>query len=409
MSSTSLPRDAALRTRARAVIPGGMYGHQNATLLPEGFPQYFVEGSGCRVRDVDGNEYIDFMCSYGPILLGHRHPAVEEAVRGQLARGDCFNGPGPAMVELAERLVDRVAHADWALFQKNGTDATTLCVTIARAATGRSVVLVAAGAYHGSAPWCTPIPAGVVAEDRVNVATFPYNDLAALRAAADAAGDDLAAVLVSPLKHDVFVDEELVDPDFARGLRALCDERGALLLLDEVRAGLRMGRGGSWEAIGVAPDLSAWSKALANGYPIAAVLGADAQREAATQVFATGSFWFSALPMVAALATLAEADSVDAYAGMVAAGERLRAGLSEQSKAHGLSLRQSGPPQLPMLLFDDDPQFETGRVFTASAVRRGVYLHPYHNLFLCAAHDDAAVDAALERTDDAFRDAAASR
>ncbi len=409
MSGHSLERDTALRGRARTVIPGGMYGHQNATLLPEGFPQYFAEGAGCRVRDVDGNEYIDFMCSYGPILLGHQHPVVEEAVRGQLARGDCFNGPGAAMVELAERLVKRVAHADWALFQKNGTDATTLCVTVARAATGRSKVLVAAGAYHGAAPWCTPIPAGVVAEDRANIGTFAYNDLAGLRDAADAAGDDLAAVLVSPLKHDVFVDEELVDPDFARGLRALCDERGALLLLDEVRAGLRMGRGGSWEALGVAPDLSAWSKALANGYPIAAVLGGDATRDAATQVFSTGSFWFSALPMVAALATLEQADREDAHRRVVEAGERFRAGLAEQSKRHDLSLRQSGPPQMPMLLFDDDPQFEIGRAFTASAARRGVYLHPYHNLFLCAAHDDAAIDAALERTDDAFRDARDAR
>jgi glutamate-1-semialdehyde 2,1-aminomutase len=406
--SHSLKRDTALRERARAVIPGGMYGHQNATMMPEGFPQYFVEGSGCRVRDVDGNEYIDFMCSYGPVLLGHRHPAVEDAVHTQLARGDCFNGPGPSMVELAERLVDRVGHADWALFQKNGTDATTLCVTIARAATGRRKLLVASGAYHGAAPWCTPIPAGVVAEDRANIGTFVYNDLAGLREAADAAGDELAAVLVSPLKHDVFVDEEMVDPDFARGLRSLCDERGALLLLDEVRAGLRMARGGSWEALGVAPDLSAWSKALANGYPIAAVLGAEAHREAATQVFSTGSFWFSTLPMVAALATLEAADAEDAHTRVVRAGERFRKGLTAQSASHDLPLRQSGPPQMPMLLFDNDPQFEIGRRFTASAARRGVFLHPYHNLFLCAAHDDAAIDAALAHTDEAFRDAKAS-
>ncbi len=407
--SHTLRRDTALRARARAVIPGGMYGHQNATMMPEGFPQYFVEGSGCRVRDVDGNEYIDFMCSYGPIFLGHRHPRVEAAVHAQLARGDCFNGPGPAMVELAERLVAQIAHADWALFQKNGTDATTLCVTIARAATERSTILVAAGAYHGSAPWCTPIPTGVIPEDRAKITTFPYNDLGALREAADAAGDDLAAVLVSPFRHDVFVDEELVDPDFARGLRELCDERGALLLLDEVRAGLRMGRGGSWDALGVEPDLSAWSKALANGYPIAAVFGDETLREAATQVFSTGSFWFSSLPMVASLATLEAADAEGAYARVVRAGERFRAGLASQSKTHGLPLRQSGPPQMPMLLFDDDPGFEIGRHFTAAAARRGVYLHPFHNLFLCAAHDDDAIDEALERTDDAFRDAAASR
>ncbi len=407
--SHPLDRDAALRARAAAVIPGGMYGHQNATLLPPDYPQYFVEGAGCRVRDVDGNEYIDFMCSYGPIFLGHRHPVVEERARQQAARGDCLNGPGPAMVELAERLVARVDHADWALFQKNGTDATTLCVTIARAATERRGVLVAEGSYHGAAPWCTPIPAGVIAEDRAHQRTFRYNDLASARRAAEACDGDLAAIVVTPLKHDVFFDEELALPEFAKGLRALCDETGALLVIDEVRAGFRMGRGGSWESIGVAPDLSAWSKALGNGYAIAAVLGAERAREAASQVFSTGSFWFSSVAMHAALATLEAADAEDAHTRVCVAGERFRAGLDEQATRHGFSLRQSGPAQMPMLLFDDDPGFETGRAFCGAAARHGVFLHPFHNLFLCAAHSDAEIDAALERTEDAFRDTAVSR
>src|SRR4051812_16765094 len=154
------PRDVALRARARQVIPGGLWGHMNAAKLPPGYPQYFTRGDGCRLWDADGREYLDFMCSWGPMVLGHHHPAVEAAAQRQAADGDCLNGPAPVLVELAELLVGLIPHADWCLLAKNGTDATTACVTIARAGTGRRKVLVARGSYHGAVPWCSPSLAG---------------------------------------------------------------------------------------------------------------------------------------------------------------------------------------------------------------------------------------------------------
>ena len=186
-----------LRARAERVVPGGMWGHLNAARLPEGYPQFFASAEGCRVRDVDGREYVDFMCSWGPVLLGHRHPEVQAAAEAQAASGDCFNGPGEVMVELAEDFVAMVPHADWAMFQKNGGDATTACVTIARAGTGRRKVLVARGSYHGALPWCSPSVAGVTSEDRAHLLHFEYNDVESLRAAVDEAGKDLAAILVT--------------------------------------------------------------------------------------------------------------------------------------------------------------------------------------------------------------------
>src|SRR5579862_6302914 len=140
----SRPRsvDADLRRRARAVIPGGMYGHQSAGPLPAEYPQFMRAGRGARIWDVDGNEYVDLMCSYGPVVLGHQHPAVEAAAAAQAARGDCQNGPAPVMVDLAELMVATVRHADWAMLAKNGTDATTMCCTIARAQTKKTKILV---------------------------------------------------------------------------------------------------------------------------------------------------------------------------------------------------------------------------------------------------------------------------
>jgi glutamate-1-semialdehyde 2,1-aminomutase len=401
--------DAMLRARARRVVPGGMWGHLNAARLPEGYPQFFASADGCRVRDVDGREYVDFMCSWGPVLLGHRHAEVEAAARAQADLGDCLNGPGEVMVELAEDFVAMVPHADWAMFQKNGADATTSCVTIARAAAGRRKVLVARGSYHGALPWCSPSVAGVTAEDRAHLLHFEYNDVASLRAAVDQAGGDLAAILVTAFRHDMGRDLELPTTEFAACARSACDATGAALIIDEVRAGLRLDIRGSWEVLGVRPDLSAWSKAIANGHALAAVTGNDRFREAATKVFVTGSFWCGAVAMAAARATLRIARETDVPARIHAMGSRLREGIAKLADQHGMAIRQSGPPQMPLILFDADPDVRKGRAFCSAALRHGAFFHPQHNMFLSAAHGPGDIDAALEAAAHGFAAVASLR
>ncbi|MEZ5819220.1 MAG: aminotransferase class III-fold pyridoxal phosphate-dependent enzyme [Bradyrhizobium sp.] len=398
--------DATLRARAARVVPGGMWGHLNAARLPEGYPQFFASAEGCRVRDVDGREYIDFMCSWGPVLLGHRHPEVEAAVRAQAALGDCMNGPGEVMVELAEDFVAMVPHADWAMFQKNGADATTSCVTIARAASGKRKVLVARGSYHGALPWCSPSVAGVTTEDRAHLLHFEYNDVTSLRAAVDAAGDDLAAILVTAFRHDMARDLELPTAEFAAAAREAADAGGAALIIDEVRAGLRLDIRGSWEGLGVRPDLCAWSKAIANGHALAAVTGSDAFRDAAAKVFVTGSFWCGTVAMAAARATLRVAREIDVPAHLHAMGLLLREGMAALADRHGIAIRQSGPPQMPLILFEDDPDFRKGRAFCSAALRHGAFFHPQHNMFLSAAHGPADIDAALDAAAHGFRSVA---
>jgi glutamate-1-semialdehyde 2,1-aminomutase len=394
--------DQQLRARARAVIPGGMYGHQSTRLLAPGYPQFMRSGRGARIWDVDGNEYVDLMCSYGPVILGHQHPAVEAAAAAQAALGDCQNGPSPVMVDLAELLVSTVEHADWAMFAKNGTDATTMCCTIARAQTGRRRILVATGAYHGAAPWCTPVPAGTTPADHANLGYYTYNDLASVQQAAAEADGDLAAIVVSPFRHDAGHDQELVDPEFARGLRALCDATGAALILDDVRCGFRLHLGSSWEPVGVRPDLSAWSKAIANGHALAAVLGNGAFREGAQQVYVTGSFWFSAVPMAAAIATITALREERAVEAMDQAGSALRDGIQAQAQAWGLPIGYTGPPAMPYLSFAGDEGHELGDVFAAEALRGGVYLHPRHNWFVSAAMTGDDLELALKATNQAF-------
>jgi glutamate-1-semialdehyde 2,1-aminomutase len=394
--------DAALRARAARVIPGGMWGHQRAAAVPAGFPQFFVAGEGARVFDADGRAYIDFMCSWGPIILGHRHPSVDAAALAQIHAGDCLDGPTPHAVALAELLVATIPHADWALFQKNGTDATTGCATIARAATGKRKILVARGAYHGAVPWCSPSRVGATAEDTAHIIRYDFNDLESLDAAIAETEGDLAAIFVSAFRHDLGVRLEAPTQAFAEGVRARADAAGAALVLDDVRAGFRLHLGGSWEPYGVRPDLSAWSKGIANGWPLAAITGSDWLREGAGSVFLTGSFWYAGAPMAASVATIRELHALDGPARIGAAGMRFRHGIAEQAVRHGFSVHQSGPPQMPLIQFEDDPDARLGERFCQLALARGVYLHHKHNMFLTTAHDDALIDEALEATDDAF-------
>jgi glutamate-1-semialdehyde 2,1-aminomutase len=403
MNSRPNSLDQELRKRAQKVVPGGMWGHMNAAALPEGYPQYFARGKGSRLWDVDGNEYVDFMCSWGPIILGHHHPEVDAAAQGQLAQGDCLNGPSESMVQLAELLVEIVPHADWAQFQKNGTDATTTAATVARAGTGRRKILVARGAYHGAVPWCSPSLIGVTAEDRAHIVQYEYNNVASLEAAAESAKGDLAGIIVSAFQHDYGKDQHLPTPAFAKAARAVADAGDAALIVDDVRAGFRLNLGGSWENLGVRPDLSAWSKSIANGFALAAVTGNDRFREATRSIFTTGSFWCSAVSMAAAVATLTALRRDDGVGRMSRLGAMLRDGLESLSQAHGLPIRQTGPVQMPMVLFEDDPDNRKGFAFCAAAVQRGVYFHPLHNMFLSAAHTEEDIARALDAAEHGFR------
>ena len=390
--------------RARRVVPSGIYGHQTPRMLVEGaYPYFFDRGEGCHVWDVDGNEYIDYMCSYGPIVLGHNHPVVEAAAMAQRRKGDCFNGPTPLWVELGEHLVALTPWADWTVFAKNGSDVCTWAVEVAREHTGRTKVVKAEGAYHGTHAWTTPSAAGTTAADRADVLTFRWNELDDLERVIDSHQGQVAAVMLTPFRHDAFRDQELPAPGFLAGVRRLAAQHDIVLVLDDVRAGFRLDLRGSGAHFGVEPDLTCYSKAIANGYPLSACLGRERLRGAAERVFFTGSYFTAAVPMAAALACLRELERANAIERMRQLGETLRCGLAEQAGSYRLEIRQSGPPALPFLTFAADAgKFARSRQFCAECCARGVYFHPHHNWFLSAAHTEEDLRRTLEATDAAF-------
>ncbi len=402
-----IERSRQLFERARQVIPGGIYGHATpALVVPGASPYYAHRAQGARYRDVDGNEFIDLMCAYGPVVLGYRHPEVEAAAQRQAAFGDCLNHPAPVMVELAERLVSLVDFSAWAVFGKNGSDMTTWCVRVAREHTGRKKILCVEGAYHGIGAWCTPGHGGLIEEDRAHVHHFPWNDTASFDAAMRRHGDQTAAVVVTPYHHPLYAPSEMPATGFLAHVQAQCARHGAVLVLDDIRAGFRLDLGGSHRCFGFEPDLICFSKAMGNGYPIAAALGRPSLRRAAERVFLTGSYWNSAVPMAAALETLAVLERDDGVAHIARTGRALADGLRAQAARHGLEIEISGPPACPFLTFRDGRNLYRNQHFAAECMRRGVFLHPHHNWFISAALTAGDVDRVVEVAGEAFESVA---
>lgn len=406
--ATPFAASRALFERAATVIPCGIYGHQSpATVLPGSSPYYAERAKGARYWDVDGQEYIDFMCSYGPIVLGYQHPEVEEAAERQRRDGDTMNHPSARMVELAECLVERVDFANWCVFGKNGGDMTSWTVRVAREFTRRKKILRLNGGYHGIDPWCAHSLGGVIEEDLTHVHTFEWNDLESFAQLVGRFSGQIACAVVTPFHHPSFADCVLPSEGFLSGIEQICRETGIVLILDDIRGGFRLHHGGSHRYFGFEPDMICFSKALGNGYPISAALGRESLRIAASRVFLTGSFWNSAVPMAASLKTLEILVRDEVPARLEQLGLQLREGLLALGEKYGWPLVASGPPAVPFYRFAHESNFRDWQCFCRFAMEGegglGAFFHPHHNWFLSAAHDAATMDAALAIAECAFK------
>ena len=391
-----------LYQRANAVIPQGVYGHYGYA-VSDTSPVFFESSSGSRFTDVDGNTYIDWMCAYGPMILGYNHPVVETAVSKQMAAGNTVSLAAPVLVDLAEQLVETVAGADWALFGKNGADSTSLAVMVARAATGRRYVVKVDGGYHGPAAWMqTPGNAGTVPGDHELVLTVPWNDPAALEKLVAEHRDEIACFISSPYHHPVFEDNVLPEHGYWSAIEATCRQAGIVLIVDDVRSGFRLNLAGSHVDYGFTPDLVCFGKALGNGHPIAALTGVDALRQAATDTFYTGTQFFNAGPMAAALATLQELSRIDGANLITEIGSKLNKGLVDVAASHGHELRVTGIPGMPYLRLISDEGFAGHARLIAECVSRGAYFLNYHNNFVSTAHSDADLRETWDIVDQAF-------
>ncbi len=394
--------------RAMKVIPAGVYGHlgpvEGSMIPPSAFPFFAREAKGAYFWDVDGNRFIDYMCAYGPNILGYRDADVDQAARAQGELGDCVTLPSVKMVEFAELLVDTVHSADWAFFAKNGGDVTSFALMIARAATGRNKAVLVNKGYHGVAAW-TKLPgnSGVAPEEIANNLYVDWNNIGQLEALISAYPGQIACFIASPYFQGNFVDNQLPEQEYWQKVRSLCTKHGIVLIIDDVRCGFRLDLAGSDHHYGFEADLICFCKALANGYNVSALCGKDELKSAASSVFYTGSYWFSAVPFAAGIATLNKLKAIQAPQRLQELGSRLTSGLAGVAAGHGIDLRISG--ELPMwyMRIANDPSQVLHQEWIAACVQRGVFFTNHHNHFINAALTEEDIAFTVEVADDAFR------
>ena len=430
----SVDRSRRLFARAKRVIPGGVNSPVRAFGSAGGVPRFIASGKGPRVIDVDGNAYIDYVGSWGPLILGHAHPAVVRAVRAAASRGTSFGAPTQAEVEIAELICKAIPSVHRLRFVNSGTEATMSAIRLARAATGRKRILKFEGCYHGHADALLvgagsgvatlgiPGSPGVPEEFASLTIQSPYNDLAAAAAAFDRYGGEIACVLVEPVAGNMGCVSPV--PGFLAGLRELCDRAGALLLFDEVMTGFRVAWGGAQCRFRIRPDLTCLGKVVGGGLPAAAYGGRrELMKQIAPEgpVYQAGTLSGNPLAMAAGLATLKRLSEPGVYATLEERGRELTEGLAEIAGENGVEFTTACLGGMfgfffhpgPVRNFEDAKKAHAGRFrrFFAAMLEAGVYLapSPFEAGFVSLAHRRREIAQTLEAAARAMKRAARVR
>jgi glutamate-1-semialdehyde 2,1-aminomutase len=424
LPSLTATRSAALYRRAQRVLPGGVNSPVRAMRAIGREPLFISRAHGAEIVDVDGNAYVDYVCSWGPLVHGHAHPEIVAAVRRAAAAGTSFGAPTPAEVELAEEVARRVPSVEMVRMTSSGTEASMTAMRLARAITGRERIVKFSGAYHGHvdgllaeagsglATQGIPAGPGVLAQAAQSTVVVPWNDDAAVRAAVQAG--DVAAILAEPIPANMGVVPPR--PGFLEALRECADSSGALLVFDEVITGFRVAAGGAQERSGVLPDLTIMGKVIGGGLPAAAVGGPRRLLERlapAGHVYQAGTLSGNPLAVAAALASLWMLDAA-AYARLEAITTRLTHGLREAAGDRPVQI--VGVPGLITTFFSSAPvhdyagakacDLEAHAAWCRALLARGVYppASQFEAWFPSLAHTDDHLDRTVEAAAAAFEE-----
>jgi glutamate-1-semialdehyde 2,1-aminomutase len=425
--SRKIERSRAVFQRGQAYLPGGVNSPVRSFRGVGGEPVVVASGAGSRLTDVDGNEYIDYCGSWGPLILGHAHPSVVEAVSQAAKTGLTYGAATEPEVELAQLVCEAVPSIEMVRFVSSGTEATMSALRVARAFTSRDKVLKFDGCYHGHADGLLvqagsgiatlslPDSAGVPASYAAETLVAPYNDVATLEALFAQRGAEIAAVIVEPVAANMGVVPP--QPGFLERLRSLCNESGSLLIFDEVITGFRVGLGGYQAESGVTPDLTCLGKVIGGGMPVGAYGGRrDVMQMIAPlgPVYQAGTLSGNPLAMAAGLATLRELGRPGFFAAIAAKAERLEGGITDAAAERGIPLRINRVGSLLTAFFSDSPvtDYATARRADSQRYARffhalldaGVYFPPsqYEAAFVSEAHSDEDIESTIKAVEGAL-------
>jgi glutamate-1-semialdehyde aminotransferase len=401
-----IKKSLELFDEATKFVPGGVLGARKPTDFIQGeYPIFMESGKGGRIIDVDGNEFIDFLCGYGPIILGYREEEVDEAVIRQIRdKGFCFTLTQKYQNKLAKRLSELVPCSEMSIFLKTGSDATTAAVRIARAYTNR--VKVMRCGYHGWHDWSVEMKGGIPQKLYEDVYEFHYNNLAHLEELMAKHGNETAAIIMTPFGHPLHAKMEEPQPGFLEGVRDIATRYGAVLVYDEIRTNFRLSMGGAQKLYGVTPDLSVLGKGMANGYAISVVTGkSDVMMAAASKLFISSTFFPNSDGYIAALKTLEILERDRVLESIWEKGGRFLKKVQTAIKKYEVGAELSGVAPMFFITFKRDEANKARarrEAFYTQLIRRGIFMTPHHHAYICYRHTERDLDIAAKAIDEAL-------
>ncbi len=400
----NITKSQALFEEASALIPGGVLGARKPGDFIDGeYPIFLESGKGAHLIDVDGNKFIDFLCGYGPIILGYREEEVDNAVYKQInEKGFCFTLTQKYQNILAKKLTQIIPSSEMSIFLKTGSDATTAAIRIARAHTNKLKVMRCG--YHGWHDWCIEMKGGIPKKFFEDVYEFQYNRLDQLEELMKTHGDDTAAIIMTPFGHPNHQKMQTPAPGFLEGARKLADKYGAVLIYDEIRTCFRLRMGGAQELYNVTPDLTALGKAMANGYPLSVVTGKkDVMMAAESKLFISSTFFPNSEAFVAALKTIEILERENVLDDIWKKGEWFMEKIQALIDKHDVGAELTGVAPMFYITFKKD---ETGaykgkrKDFYTQLIRKGFFFTPFHHAYISYRHSKEDLDLTLTAIDE---------
>ncbi len=386
----NLKNSKSLYSESFKLVPGGVLGVRRPyNFVIDEYPNFLDSGKGCRIKDVDNNEYIDMLAAYGPIIIGYREEEIDNAVINQIKnKGFCMTLTQSTQNKLINKIKKFVPSCEKGIIVKTGSDASTLAIRIARGFTNKKKILRCG--YHGWHDWCVEDKGGIPEKSYSDILEFKYNNLSSLEKLFAENKKDVAAVIMQPIFTPLVKEVQFPNDNYLNEVKKLCEKNSAILIFDEIRTGFRVNMGGAQNEYDVVPDLTLIGKAMANGYPISAVVGKkEIMNIASHKVFVSSTFFPNSFEQIASLTTIDYLEKYSVLDKIKKNGEIFSNGILSIIQNKKINCNFSGGPWMPFISFnnyDETINRKMRTIFYSFLIRSGIFLAPFHHGYIMYRH-----------------------